>query len=141
MKELNGLEKPRDHKIIDIWLLVLLYTNGESMRKSIEKVFKKKVIEGCIQEVMLDQCIYGNKELAKVSVAMVCHEDHFNFAEYISETHFEFIFFFTFRNISCPCFLYLSTYWHAKNKRQGILAFTCILFFLKSLLILIQDRK
>ncbi|WRX09860.1 Fanconi anemia protein FANCD2 - like 1 [Theobroma cacao] len=65
LKELNGLEKPRDHKIIDIWLLVLLYTNGESMRKSIEKVFKKKVIEGCIQEVMLDQCIYGNKELAK----------------------------------------------------------------------------
>ncbi|GMI98522.1 Fanconi Anemia D2 [Hibiscus trionum] len=65
LKELNGLEKPRDHKVIDIWLLVLLYTNGESMRKNIEKVFKKKIIEGCIQEVMLDQCISGNKELAQ----------------------------------------------------------------------------
>ncbi|XVF20995.1 hypothetical protein REPUB_Repub12eG0052600 [Reevesia pubescens] len=65
LKELNGLEKPRDHKVIDIWLLVLLYTNGESMRKSIEKVFKKKIIEGCILEVMIDQCICGNKELAQ----------------------------------------------------------------------------
>ncbi|OMO97001.1 hypothetical protein CCACVL1_04714 [Corchorus capsularis] len=65
LKELNALNKPRDHKIIDLWLLVLLFKNGESMRKSIEKVFKKKVIEGCIQEVMLDQCICGNKELAQ----------------------------------------------------------------------------
>ncbi|KAE8685889.1 hypothetical protein F3Y22_tig00111088pilonHSYRG00090 [Hibiscus syriacus] len=65
LKELNGLEKPRDHKVIDIWLLVLLYTKGKSMRKNIEKVFKKKVTEGCIQEVMLDQCICGNKELAQ----------------------------------------------------------------------------
>ncbi|XVE78448.1 hypothetical protein DITRI_Ditri13aG0146000 [Diplodiscus trichospermus] len=65
LKELNGLERPRDHKVIDIWLLLLLYSNSQSMRKSIEKVFKKKVIEGCIQEVMLDQCICGNKELAK----------------------------------------------------------------------------
>ncbi|KAK8569867.1 hypothetical protein V6N13_002579 [Hibiscus sabdariffa] len=65
LKELNSLEKPRDHKVIDIWLLVLLYTNGESVRKNIEKVFKKKIIEGCIQEVMLDQCICGNKELAQ----------------------------------------------------------------------------
>ncbi|KHG09784.1 Fanconi anemia group D2 [Gossypium arboreum] len=63
--ELNGLEKPRDHKVIDMWLLILLYTNGESMRKSVEKVFKKKIVEGCIQEVMLDQCIRGNKELAQ----------------------------------------------------------------------------
>ncbi|KAB2022435.1 hypothetical protein ES319_D07G210800v1 [Gossypium barbadense] len=65
LKELNGLEKPRDHKVIDMWLLILLYTNGESMRKSVEKVFKKKIVEGCIQEVMLDQCICGNKELAQ----------------------------------------------------------------------------
>ncbi|XP_017625881.1 uncharacterized protein LOC108469517 [Gossypium arboreum] len=65
LKELNGLEKPRDHKVIDMWLLILLYTNGESMRKSVEKVFKKKIVEGCIQEVMLDQCIRGNKELAQ----------------------------------------------------------------------------
>ncbi|KAL4366416.1 hypothetical protein GQ457_05G005000 [Hibiscus cannabinus] len=65
LKELNGLERPRDHKVIDIWLLVLLYTNGESVRKNIEKVFKKKIILGCIQEVMLDQCICGNKELAQ----------------------------------------------------------------------------
>ncbi|KAG2717749.1 hypothetical protein I3760_03G190400 [Carya illinoinensis] len=65
LKELNCLEKPRDHKVIDIWLLVLIYSKGESLQKSIEKMFKKKIIEDCIQEVMLDQCICGNKELVQ----------------------------------------------------------------------------
>ncbi|XP_062170326.1 uncharacterized protein LOC133876038 [Alnus glutinosa] len=65
LKELNCLEKPRDHKAIDIWLLMLIYSNSESLQKSIEKMFKKKIIEDCIQEVMLDQCICGNKELVQ----------------------------------------------------------------------------
>ncbi|KAJ4705684.1 Fanconi anemia group D2 protein [Melia azedarach] len=65
LKELNSLKKPQDHKVIDIWLLVLMYTNGDHMQKSILKIFKKKIIENCIQEVMLDQCIRGNKELVQ----------------------------------------------------------------------------
>ncbi|TXG57764.1 hypothetical protein EZV62_015593 [Acer yangbiense] len=65
LKELNSLEKPRDHKVIDIWLLVLMYVNGDSLQKSILKIFKKKIIEDCIQEVMLDQCICGNKDLVQ----------------------------------------------------------------------------
>ncbi|GMY31923.1 Fanconi anemia group D2 protein homolog isoform X1 [Fagus crenata] len=65
LKQLNCLEKPQDHKVIDIWLLMLIYSNGESLQKSIVKVFKKKIIEDCIQEVMFDQCICGNKELVK----------------------------------------------------------------------------
>lgn len=65
-KELKGLDKSRDHKVIDIWLLMLIYMNGESMQKSVEKMFKKKVVEGCIQEVMFEQCICGNKQLVQV---------------------------------------------------------------------------
>ncbi|KAK4576846.1 hypothetical protein RGQ29_027402 [Quercus rubra] len=65
LKQLNCLEKPQDHKVIDIWLLMLIYSNGESLQKSIVKMFKKKIIEDCIQTVMLDQCICGNKELVK----------------------------------------------------------------------------
>ncbi|KAK9285230.1 hypothetical protein L1049_024418 [Liquidambar formosana] len=65
LKELKTLENPRDHKVIDIWLLMLIYMNGESLQKSVEKMLKKKIIEGCIQEVMFDQCIHGNKELVQ----------------------------------------------------------------------------
>ncbi|KAF2591972.1 hypothetical protein F2Q70_00039418 [Brassica cretica] len=65
IKELNGLEKPRDFKVIDIWLLILMYMNEDPIRKSIEKIFKKKVVDGCIQEALLDQCICGNKEFVK----------------------------------------------------------------------------
>lgn len=52
--------------MIDIWFLMLIYMNSETMQKNVEKVFKKKIIEGCIQEVMFDQCICGNKELVQV---------------------------------------------------------------------------
>ncbi|EXC35014.1 hypothetical protein L484_017715 [Morus notabilis] len=65
LKELNSLHKPRDHKVIDIWLLMLIYMNGESLQKKVEKIFKKKIIEGCIQKTMFDQCICGLKELVQ----------------------------------------------------------------------------
>lgn len=58
--------KPRDHKVIDIWLLLLIYMNGESLQKSVEKIFKSKINEGCLQEFMIDQCICGNKDLVQV---------------------------------------------------------------------------
>ena len=32
----------------------------ESLQKRIEKMFKKKVIEGCIQKAMFDQCFCGH---------------------------------------------------------------------------------
>lgn len=45
-----------------------MYMNGDPIRKSIEKIFKKKVVDGCIQEALLDQCICGNKEFVKVII-------------------------------------------------------------------------
>ncbi|RVW82272.1 Fanconi anemia group D2 protein-like [Vitis vinifera] len=65
LKELKCIERIRDHKVIDIWLLMLIYMNGESLQKSVEKIFKKKIIEGCIHEAMVDQCIGGNMELVQ----------------------------------------------------------------------------
>ncbi|KAJ6332276.1 hypothetical protein OIU76_010629 [Salix suchowensis] len=65
LKELSGVEKPQDHKVIDIWFLILIYMNGKSMQKSVEKIFKKKIVESCIREDMIDQCICGNKELVQ----------------------------------------------------------------------------
>lgn len=49
---------------------MLIHTNCNSMRKSIGKIFKKKIIEGCIQEVLLDQCICGKKELLQVYITI-----------------------------------------------------------------------
>jgi Fanconi anemia group D2 protein len=40
--------------------------NGKSMQKSVEKILKKKIVESCIREDMIDQCICGNKELVQV---------------------------------------------------------------------------
>ncbi|XP_023735564.1 uncharacterized protein LOC111883471 [Lactuca sativa] len=65
LKELQYIDKPQDHKVIDIWLLMLIYKNCESMQKSVEKLLKKKIIEGSIQDVLFEQCIFGNKELVK----------------------------------------------------------------------------
>ncbi|PIN26603.1 hypothetical protein CDL12_00633 [Handroanthus impetiginosus] len=65
LKELKSLEEARDHKVIDIWLLTLVFMNNESLQKSVEKLFKKKVLEGCFQDHMFDQCIHGIKDLPK----------------------------------------------------------------------------
>ncbi|XP_024986799.1 Fanconi anemia group D2 protein homolog [Cynara cardunculus var. scolymus] len=65
LKELQCIDKPRDHKVIDIWLLMLIYKNCESMQKSVEKLLKKKIIEGSIQDILFEQCIFGHKELVK----------------------------------------------------------------------------
>ncbi|KAL4577980.1 hypothetical protein LXL04_014095 [Taraxacum kok-saghyz] len=76
LKELQHIDKPQDHKVIDIWLLMLIYKNCESMQKSVEKLLKKKIIEGSIQDVLFEQCIFGNKELVK---------DHFSSFLLLSE--------------------------------------------------------
>ncbi|KAL8240331.1 hypothetical protein R6Q59_013686 [Mikania micrantha] len=78
LRELQFVDNPQDHKVIDIWLLVLIYKNCESMQKSVEKLLKKKIIEGSIRDVLFEQCLLGNKELVK---------DHFSsfllFSEYL----------------------------------------------------------
>ncbi|KAL1536039.1 Fanconi anemia group D2 protein isoform X3 [Salvia divinorum] len=65
LKELKSLGEAREHKVVDIWLLTLVFMNGESLRKSVEKLFKKKIIEGCLQNHMFDQCILSVNDLPK----------------------------------------------------------------------------
>ncbi|CAN0890521.1 Fanconi anemia group D2 protein homolog [Linum grandiflorum] len=65
LKALYSLQKPEDFKVIDIWLLVLIYNSGESMQKSVEKIFKKKIVDSCILECTVNQCICQNKGLVK----------------------------------------------------------------------------
>ncbi|KAK4379101.1 hypothetical protein RND71_000963 [Anisodus tanguticus] len=65
LNELKSLEKVQDHKVIDIWLLMLIYMNNEPLQKSVEKLLKKKILEGCIVETMFDQCVSGNTDLTR----------------------------------------------------------------------------
>ncbi|GFP99763.1 fanconi anemia group d2 protein homolog [Phtheirospermum japonicum] len=65
LKELKSLDEARDHKVIDIWLLTLIFMNSESLQKSVEKLFKKKIVDGCFQDHMFDQCVHGIKDLPK----------------------------------------------------------------------------
>lgn len=60
------MDEPLKHKVIDIWLLMLIFINCGSLQKSVEKLFKKKVLEGCFQDKMFDQCIKGIKDLPTV---------------------------------------------------------------------------
>ncbi|CAA0828633.1 Unknown protein [Striga hermonthica] len=65
LKELKSLGEACDHKVIDIWLLTLIFMNSESLQRSVEKLFKKKIVEGCFEDHMFDQCIHGIKDLPK----------------------------------------------------------------------------
>lgn len=66
LKELKSLQKVQDHKVIDIWLLILIYMNCKLLHKSVLKLLKKKILDGCIEEVMFAQSIHGNKDLVQV---------------------------------------------------------------------------
>ncbi|RCV09513.1 hypothetical protein SETIT_2G035600v2 [Setaria italica] len=65
LKELKSVDHPRDHKVIDVWLIMLIYANGGALQKSAEKILKSKILQGCIRETLFDQCIHGNTELVK----------------------------------------------------------------------------
>uniref|UniRef100_A0A0E0LHA3 Fanconi anemia group D2 protein n=1 Tax=Oryza punctata TaxID=4537 RepID=A0A0E0LHA3_ORYPU len=65
LKELKSVDNPRDHKVIDVWLIMLIYANGGALQKSAEKILKSKILQLCIRETLFDQCIRGNTELVK----------------------------------------------------------------------------
>jgi len=65
LKELKSVDHPKDHKVIDVWLIMLIYANGGALQKSAEKILKSKILRGCIRETLFDQCIRGNTELVK----------------------------------------------------------------------------
>lgn len=66
MNELKSIDRPCEHKVIDVWFLMLIHKNGGFLQKSVERILKKKILEGCFREVLFDQCIQGHRELVKV---------------------------------------------------------------------------
>ncbi|URD96210.1 Fanconi anemia group D2 protein [Musa troglodytarum] len=65
LNELKSIDQPCEHKVIDVWFLMLIHKNGGFLQKSVERILKKKILEGCFREVLFDQCIQGHQELVK----------------------------------------------------------------------------
>ncbi|KAL6647037.1 hypothetical protein ACP70R_014474 [Stipagrostis hirtigluma subsp. patula] len=65
LKELKSVDHPKDHKVIDVWLIMLIYANDGAIQKSAKKILKSKILQGCIRETLFDQCIHANTELVK----------------------------------------------------------------------------
>ncbi|THU74124.1 hypothetical protein C4D60_Mb04t30040 [Musa balbisiana] len=65
LNELKSIDRPCEHKVIDVWFLMLIHKNGGFLQKSVERILKKKILEGCFREVLFDQCIQGHRELVK----------------------------------------------------------------------------
>lgn len=74
LKELKSVDHPRDHKVIDVWLIMLIYANGGALEKAAKKILKSKILHECIRETLFDQCIHGNTELVKVSSSLYCND-------------------------------------------------------------------
>ncbi|XP_048555066.1 uncharacterized protein LOC125536035 [Triticum urartu] len=99
LKELKLVDHARDHKVIDVWLIMLIYANGGALQKSAEKILKSKILQGYIRETLFHQCIHGNTELVKdhfmsyLSVSdylLACKEDKAReFATYLFTALFE----------------------------------------------------
>ncbi|GJN24532.1 hypothetical protein PR202_gb12276 [Eleusine coracana subsp. coracana] len=99
LKELKSVGHQKDHKVIDVWLIMLIYANGGAFQKSAEKLLKSKILQGCMRETLFDQCIHGNTELVKehfmsyLSVSdylLACKEERAReFATYLFTALFE----------------------------------------------------
>nr|XP_051216209.1 uncharacterized protein LOC127333811 isoform X2 [Lolium perenne] len=73
LKELKSVDHPKDHKVIDVWLIMLIYANGGALQKSAEKILKSKILQGYIRETLFNQCIRGNTELVKLIGSLITH--------------------------------------------------------------------
>lgn len=45
---------------------MVMYVNGESVQKTIKKIFVRKIVDDCIPLVMIEQCLHGHADLVQV---------------------------------------------------------------------------
>ncbi|KAF9592495.1 hypothetical protein IFM89_015066 [Coptis chinensis] len=65
LNELKSIDKAEYHRVIDVWLLILIYMNGGTLPMNVEKLIKKKIMDDCLGEALFDQCIHGHRELVQ----------------------------------------------------------------------------
>lgn len=62
LKEIRGLEGVQRHKVVDIWLLLIIHANGAPHRKAAESLLKRKVIQGEFTPLLIRLCVHGRGE-------------------------------------------------------------------------------
>lgn len=66
LKEIRSLEGVRKHKVVDIWLLLIIHANGAPHRKPAESLLKRKVIQGEITPSLIRLCVHGRGDSLQV---------------------------------------------------------------------------
>ncbi|KAH7286612.1 hypothetical protein KP509_32G015100 [Ceratopteris richardii] len=59
LKEIRNLDRIQDHKVIDFWLLLIIYANGGPYKKLADSIVKRKAIGGFFGTKLLTQSIKG----------------------------------------------------------------------------------
>ncbi|BFI25358.1 fanconi anemia group D2 protein [Marchantia polymorpha subsp. ruderalis] len=59
LKEIRNVEGEKNHRVVDIWLLLIIHVNGGPYRKIAEQLLFKKICRGDIGRPLLLQCIQG----------------------------------------------------------------------------------
>jgi Fanconi anemia group D2 protein len=67
LKEMKTYDKAHDYKVIDIWLLLIIYANGGPYKKVAESILKRKAAAGVLGKNLFNQCIKGRLSLLEVS--------------------------------------------------------------------------
>ncbi|KAG0590520.1 hypothetical protein KC19_1G105500 [Ceratodon purpureus] len=62
LKEIRSLEGVLNHKVVDIWLLLIIHANGAPHRKAAESLLKRKVLHGEITPSLIRLCVHGRGE-------------------------------------------------------------------------------
>lgn len=66
LREYSSLKRAQDYKSVDFWFMIVMNMNEGSIQKSIRKIFKRKIIDGCIPRDIINHCIRGHAKLAQV---------------------------------------------------------------------------
>lgn len=68
LKEIKGITGDQNHKVVDIWILLIIHANGGAYRKAAEQLLLKKISSRDIGHGLLRQCIQGRGDSVKVSL-------------------------------------------------------------------------
>lgn len=53
LKKIQEIDSPEEHKVIDLWILFVLYSLSNTYKKPIETLFRKKIASGHFTEALL----------------------------------------------------------------------------------------
>jgi Fanconi anemia group D2 protein len=62
LKEIRSLEGESNHKVVDVWLLLIIHANGGPYRKLAEGLLKRKVVHGDFNMALIQKCLCGRGE-------------------------------------------------------------------------------